>query len=77
MGGGGEPAHVQAGLGDDRAGQVLADAGDLRQPGCCRQHAGRAGPAPAPAPVVPSASTPQAAGIAAVSAPRRPGQIAP
>ena len=33
MGGGREPGHIQAGLGDDRAGQVLADAGDLRQPG--------------------------------------------
>ena len=32
VGGGREPGHVQAGLGDDRAGQVGADAGDLREP---------------------------------------------
>jgi len=32
-------------LGDDRPGRVLADAGDLRQPGHCGQHRGiRAGP---------------------------------
>src|SRR6266849_806823 len=30
VGGGGEPTHVQAHLGDDGAGQVGADAGDLR-----------------------------------------------
>ena len=44
MGGGGEPAHVQAGFGDDGAGQVRADARDLRQPGHRGQHRGvRAG----------------------------------
>ena len=44
MGGGGEPAHIQACLGDDGAGQVLADAGDLGQPGRGGQHRGvRAG----------------------------------
>ena len=32
MGGGGEPAHIQACFGDDGPGQVLADAGDLGQP---------------------------------------------
>lgn len=35
MGGGGEDAHVSARLGDDRAGQGLADAGDLGQAGGC------------------------------------------
>ena len=45
VGGGGEPAHVQAGLGDDGPGQVFADAGDLGQPGPRVQHGGvRAGP---------------------------------
>ena len=38
MGGGGEPGHVQACFRDDRAGQVQADAGDLRQPLSCGQH---------------------------------------
>ena len=44
MGGGREPGHVQARFRDDRAGQVLADAGDLRQPRRRGQHHGvRAG----------------------------------
>ena len=44
VGGGGEPGHVQAGLGDDRAGQLGADAGDLREPLRGGQHGGvRAG----------------------------------
>src|SRR5690242_5935147 len=30
--GGGEPGHVQAGFGDDRHGELAADAGDLREP---------------------------------------------
>src|SRR6266508_2829016 len=43
--GGGEPAHSQAYLGDDGAGQVFADAGDLRQPRHGVQHRGvRSGP---------------------------------
>ena len=45
MGGGGEPGHVQACFGDDRAGQVLSDPGDLGQPGNGVQHRSvRAGP---------------------------------
>src|SRR6516162_2216964 len=40
VGGGGEPAHVQAGFGDDGPGQVVADAGDLRQPGYRGKHRG-------------------------------------
>jgi len=38
--GGGEPAHVQARLGDDRHGQLRADAGDLREPVHGRQGRG-------------------------------------
>jgi hypothetical protein len=45
VGGGGEAGHVQAYLGDDRAGQPGADAGDLRQPLHRGQGGGvRAGP---------------------------------
>jgi len=40
VGCGREDAHVQAGLGDDRAGERRADAGDLREPLCCRQGGG-------------------------------------
>ena len=42
--GGREPGHVQAGLGDDRHGELGADAGDLREPLRRGQHRGaRAG----------------------------------
>jgi hypothetical protein len=42
--GGGEPRHVQAGLGDDGHGELGADAGDLREPLHCGQRRGtRAG----------------------------------
>ena len=61
--GGGEPGHVQAGLGDDGAGQVQADAGDLREPLRGGQHGGaRAGAGRGRDRR--SASTPCAAGIA-------------
>ena len=38
MAGGREPGHVQAGLGDDRPGELGADAGDLREPLVGGQH---------------------------------------
>jgi len=38
--GGGEPCHVQAGLGDDRGGEFQADARDLGQPRRGGQHPG-------------------------------------
>ena len=40
MGSGGETGHVQAGFGDDRAGQLGADAGDFRESLGSGQHGG-------------------------------------
>ena len=64
MAGGGEPAHVQADLGEDHLRAAGADAGDLVEPGCSAGSTVASGPVPAAGPVLPSASTPRAAGIA-------------
>ena len=56
---GGEPGHVQAGCGDDRGGQLRADAGDPVQPddGGQRRRV-RAGPGARPRPAAPGRSRP-------------------
>ena len=57
---------MQADLGDDGLGGDGAAAGDLIQPATAGS-TGAPGPVPTPGPVVPSASTPCAAGIASIS----------
>ena len=76
MAGGGEPAHIQADLGEDHLRAAGPDPGDLIEALQRRDHGRVRGPVSADGPVLPSASTPRAAGIAPISFPMRSVSLA-
>ena len=68
-GGGAEDGHVQSDLGDDGLGRPMTPQPVISSSRATAGSTGAPGPVPACGPVLPSASMPQAAGIAAISSP--------